>query len=61
MAGIEPDGAGAAAQHFVMLRDGAMAAGCLFEPALICETFLSAWTSSSGPTPHAISGWRSPG
>ncbi|MBB2947811.1 AcrR family transcriptional regulator [Actinoplanes lutulentus] len=31
----EPD-----AQHFVMLRDGAMAAGCLFDPALICETFL---------------------
>ena len=29
-----------AAQHFVMLRDGAMAAGCLFDPALICETFL---------------------
>jgi hypothetical protein len=23
-----------------MLRDGAMAAGCLFDPALICETFL---------------------
>jgi AcrR family transcriptional regulator len=30
------------ARHFVMLRDGAMAAGCLFEPALICETFLHA-------------------
>ncbi|MEU8238223.1 TetR/AcrR family transcriptional regulator [Actinoplanes missouriensis] len=30
----------AAAQHFVMLRDGAMAAGCLFDPAMICETFL---------------------
>jgi AcrR family transcriptional regulator len=29
-----------AARHFVMLRDGAMAAGCLFDPALICETFL---------------------
>jgi AcrR family transcriptional regulator len=29
-----------AARHFVMLRDGAMAAGCLFDPALIGETFL---------------------
>jgi hypothetical protein len=25
----------------VMLRDGAMAAGCLFDPELVCETFLS--------------------
>ena len=31
------DGAG---RHFVMLRDGAMAAGCLFDPALVAETFL---------------------
>jgi AcrR family transcriptional regulator len=30
----------AAARHFVMLRDGAMAAGCLFDPELICRTFL---------------------
>lgn len=29
-----------AARHFVMLRDGAMAAGCLFDPELVCETFL---------------------
>jgi AcrR family transcriptional regulator len=29
-----------AAQHFVMLRDGAMAAGCLFERDVICDTFL---------------------
>jgi AcrR family transcriptional regulator len=29
-----------AAQHYVMLRDGAMAAGCLFNPVQICETFL---------------------
>ncbi|EGG49167.1 Transcriptional regulator, TetR family [Streptomyces griseoaurantiacus M045] len=29
-----------AAQHFVMLRDGAMAAGCLYDPVLVCETFL---------------------
>lgn len=30
----------AAARHFVMLRDGAMAAGCLSDPGLITETFL---------------------
>jgi AcrR family transcriptional regulator len=35
----KPD-AEAAAQHFVMLRDGAMAAGCLSDPKPICETFL---------------------
>ncbi|BCL33206.1 TetR/AcrR family transcriptional regulator [Streptomyces aurantiacus] len=29
-----------AGRHFVMLRDGAMAAGCLFDPDLISETFL---------------------
>lgn len=29
-----------AARHFVMLRDGAMAAGCLADPKPICETFL---------------------
>ncbi|WP_329048770.1 TetR/AcrR family transcriptional regulator [Amycolatopsis sp. NBC_01488] len=29
-----------AARHFVLLRDGAMAAGCLSDPAPICETFL---------------------
>ncbi len=29
-----------AARHYVMLRDGAMAAGCLFDPKLVCETFL---------------------
>ncbi|SCD47903.1 hypothetical protein GA0115245_10674 [Streptomyces sp. di188] len=38
-AGLEP--ADAAGRHFVMLRDGAMAAGCLFDPELVCETFLS--------------------
>ncbi|MCQ4206568.1 TetR/AcrR family transcriptional regulator [Streptomyces longispororuber] len=27
-------------RHLVMLRDGAMAAGCLFDPALISGTFL---------------------
>lgn len=30
-----------AGRHFVMLRDGAMAAGCLFDPTLISETFLN--------------------
>lgn len=29
-----------AGRHFVMLRDGAMAAGCLSEPGLITETFM---------------------
>ncbi|MEU2991200.1 hypothetical protein ABZ772_12490 [Streptomyces griseoincarnatus] len=38
-AGLEP--ADATGRHFVMLRDGAMAAGCLFDPGLICETFVS--------------------
>jgi len=36
--GDEP--ADAAARHLVMLRDGAMAAGCLFDPELVSETFL---------------------
>jgi AcrR family transcriptional regulator len=40
MASIEENKAGPAAQHFVMLRDGAMASGCLFDPILVCETFL---------------------
>ncbi|WP_329454548.1 TetR/AcrR family transcriptional regulator [Streptomyces sp. NBC_01497] len=30
----------AAGRHLVMLRDGAMAAGCLFDPLLVSETFL---------------------
>ncbi|MFH8442490.1 TetR/AcrR family transcriptional regulator [Streptomyces sp. NPDC018026] len=35
------DGDGVVAgRHLVMLRDGAMAAGCLFDPELISETFL---------------------
>ncbi|WP_406462526.1 TetR/AcrR family transcriptional regulator [Streptomyces sp. NBC_00111] len=29
-----------AARHLAMLRDGAMAAGCLFDPVLVSETFL---------------------
>jgi AcrR family transcriptional regulator len=28
-----------AGRHFVMLRDGAMAAGCLSDPAEVCDTF----------------------
>jgi AcrR family transcriptional regulator len=41
LAGVGDAPPGPAARHFVMLRDGAMAAGCLFDPALICETFLA--------------------
>ncbi|MBM0279609.1 TetR/AcrR family transcriptional regulator [Micromonospora tarensis] len=40
MAQVHEATADAAARHFVMLRDGAMAAGCLFNPALVSETFL---------------------
>ena len=40
MAQVAEDSSDAAARHFVMLRDGAMAAGCLFDPALIVDTFL---------------------
>lgn len=40
LAAVREDSAEAAARHFVMMRDGAMAAGCLFDPALVCETFL---------------------
>ncbi|MEU1367389.1 TetR/AcrR family transcriptional regulator [Streptomyces sp. NPDC005803] len=32
--------ADAAGRHFVMLRDGAMTEGCLFDPELVSETFL---------------------
>ncbi|MFI5708729.1 TetR/AcrR family transcriptional regulator [Kribbella sp. NPDC051620] len=28
------------ARHFIMLRDGAMAAGCLADPTEVCDTFL---------------------
>lgn len=40
MAQVHEETADPAARHFVMLRDGAMAAGCLFDPALVTETFL---------------------
>jgi AcrR family transcriptional regulator len=33
------DSADAAARHFVMLRDGAMAAGCLSNPKVVSDTF----------------------
>ncbi|MGW1133596.1 TetR/AcrR family transcriptional regulator [Streptomyces griseoluteus] len=42
-------------RHFVMLRDGAMAAGCLFDPTLIRATFLDGveglLASGAGPAP----------
>ncbi|MFF5179757.1 TetR/AcrR family transcriptional regulator [Micromonospora sp. NPDC000316] len=40
MAQVHEETADPAARHFVMLRDGAMAAGCLYDPALVSETFL---------------------
>ncbi len=40
LARVREDSAEPAARHYVMLRDGAMAAGCLFDPVLVCETFL---------------------
>ncbi|MFE2055957.1 TetR/AcrR family transcriptional regulator [Streptomyces sp. NPDC059446] len=44
-----------AARHLVMLRDGAMAAGCLFDPVLVSETFLHGvegiLTARTGPAP----------
>jgi AcrR family transcriptional regulator len=40
MAQVHEETADPAARHFVMLRDGAMAAGCLFDSALVAETFL---------------------
>jgi AcrR family transcriptional regulator len=40
MAEVHEETADPAARHFVMLRDGAMAAGCLFEATLVADTFL---------------------
>lgn len=40
MVSVQKNMAEPAAQHFVMLRDGAMSAGCLFDRVQICETFL---------------------
>ncbi|MCF0091897.1 helix-turn-helix domain-containing protein [Micromonospora sp. NPDC049114] len=40
MAQVHEETADPAARHFVMLRDGAMAAGCLTDPTLVSETFL---------------------
>ncbi|MEY9484291.1 AcrR family transcriptional regulator [Streptomyces calvus] len=56
-AGCEP--ADAAGRHLVMLRDGAMAAGCLFDPQLVCDTFLQGVEgllqarTASAPAPSA--------
>ncbi|WP_129306105.1 TetR/AcrR family transcriptional regulator [Streptomyces sp. L2] len=49
----------AAGRHFVMLRDGAMAAGCLSDPALITETFVEGVEGivrvrSAGPGSRAV-------
>jgi AcrR family transcriptional regulator len=38
---IDEKSAASAARHFVMLRDGAMAAGCLADPAAVGATFLA--------------------
>ncbi|RKS80689.1 AcrR family transcriptional regulator [Motilibacter peucedani] len=38
---IDAATADAAARHFVMLRDGAMAAGCLFDPELVSDTLIA--------------------
>ncbi|MDG9675976.1 helix-turn-helix domain containing protein [Micromonospora sp. DH14] len=40
MAQVDKETADPAARHFVMLRDGAMAAGCLSDPTMVSETFL---------------------
>src|SRR5690349_14611372 len=40
MAQVAEDSSDDAARHFVLLRDGAMAAGCLFNPDLVIDTFL---------------------
>ncbi|MGW4232092.1 TetR/AcrR family transcriptional regulator [Streptomyces sp. NPDC004980] len=40
LAQVGHDPADEAGRHLVMLRDGAMAAGCLFDPEMISETFL---------------------
>lgn len=45
--------ADAAGRHFVMLRDGAMAAGCLFDPDLVSETFLQGVEGMLGPVVSA--------
>lgn len=57
LAQIREDGAEPAGRHFVMMRDGAMAAGCLFDPELISDTFLhgverllEVYTTSGGTT-----------
>ncbi|MFD5649010.1 TetR/AcrR family transcriptional regulator [Streptomyces sp. NPDC127039] len=50
------DGDGVAAgRHLVMLRDGAMAAGCLFDPELVSETFLHGVEGVLRDVPEKIS------
>lgn len=60
LAGIGDTPAADAGRHLVMLRDGAMAAGCLFDSALISDTFLQgvegivqARTQTSNPVEHS--------
>ena len=40
LAQVAAESSDAAARHFVMLRDGAMTAGCLTDPVAVSETFL---------------------
>ncbi|MFE6102128.1 TetR/AcrR family transcriptional regulator [Streptomyces laurentii] len=37
---VREQAAESTARHFVMMRDGAMTEGCLFDPELVSETFL---------------------
>ena len=48
---------GPAGRHFVMLRDGAMVAGCLSDPDAVCTTFLDGvegllWSRTVAGTPR---------
>ncbi|MFC5947567.1 TetR family transcriptional regulator, partial [Pseudonocardia lutea] len=57
--------AGPAARHFVMLRDGAMAAGCLSDPEVVSETFLDGvegllWSRSVPGAPRGSAGRGAP-
>ncbi|MFJ4735040.1 TetR/AcrR family transcriptional regulator [Streptomyces sp. NPDC088770] len=54
--------ADAAGRQFVMLRDGAMAAGCLFDPQLISETFLDGVEEilRARTAPESVSGPAAP-
>jgi AcrR family transcriptional regulator len=57
--------AGPAARHFVMLRDGAMAGGCLSDPEVVSETFLDGvegflWSRSVPGAPRGSAGRGAP-